>query len=74
MINRLESSPTIETSPKCSDDCIAFLLVPTPLINGPASDYSAIFTGLLRAYKVSSWTCGSSAKTVISLDLDLYEK
>ena len=46
----------------------------TPLINGPASDYSAIFTRLLRANGVATWSCGTSSETVVSLDLDLYEK
>ena len=46
----------------------------TLLINGPASDYSAIFTGLLRANGVATWSCGTSSKMVVSLDLDVYEK
>ena len=41
---------------------------------GPASDYSAIYTGLARPHGISVGTCGESAKTVISLDLDFYEK
>ena len=46
----------------------------TPLIGGPASDYSAIYTGLMRAHGIAVWSCGESAKAIISLDLDLYEK
>ena len=46
----------------------------TPLIPGPASDYSAIYTALLHAQGISVWTCGATSKSVISLDLDLYEK
>ena len=46
----------------------------TPLIGGPASDYSAIYTGLMRAHGIAVWSCGASVKAIISLDLDLYEK
>ena len=46
----------------------------TPLIPGPASSYSAIYTALIRAQNVSTWACGGSSKVVVSLDLDLYEK
>ena len=46
----------------------------TPLIPGPASDYSSIYTALMKAQGISVWTCGAGSKSVISLDLDLYEK
>ena len=46
----------------------------TPLIPGPASSYSAIYTALMRAQSITTWACGGSSKIVISLDLDLYEK
>ena len=46
----------------------------TPLISGPASDYSAIYTGLIRADGITIWSCGESVKAIISLDLDLHEK
>ena len=46
----------------------------TPLIPGPASSYSAIYTALMRAQNITTWACGGSSKIVISLDLDLYEK
>ena len=44
------------------------------MIGGPASDYSAIYTGLMRVHVIAVWCCGKSAKAIISLDLDLYEK
>ena len=46
----------------------------TPLIPGPASDYSSIYTALMKAQGISVWTCGAGSKSVISLDQDLYEK
>ena len=46
----------------------------TPLVPGPASSYSAIYTALMRAQNVLTWSCGDSSKVVVSLDLDLYEK
>ena len=46
----------------------------TPLIPGPASSYKAIYTALMRAQGISVWSCGVAAKTIVSLDLDLYEK
>ena len=46
----------------------------TPLIPFPASSYSAIYTALIRAHNISTWCCGHTTKTVISLDLDLYGK
>ena len=45
-----------------------------PLIPGPASSYSAIYTALKKAQGISTWTCPSSSRTIVSLDLDLYEK
>ena len=44
------------------------------MIPGPASDYSSIYTALMKAQGISVWTCGAGSKSVISLDLDLYEK
>ena len=46
----------------------------TPLVPGPASSYSAIYTALMRAQNVSTWSCGDSSKVVLFLDLDLYEQ
>ena len=46
----------------------------TLLIPGPASDYSSIYTALMKAQGISVWTCGAGSKSVISLDLDIYEK
>ena len=46
----------------------------TPLVPGPASSYSAIYTALMRSQSISTWACGDRSKVVISLDLDLFEK
>ena len=46
----------------------------TPLVPGPASSYPAIFTALMRAQGLTEWSCGSGHPTVLSLDMDLYEK
>ena len=46
----------------------------TPLVNGSASDYSAIFTGISMANDISQYLRGYGSKAIISLDLDLYEK
>ena len=45
----------------------------TPLVPGPASSYKAIYTALMRAQGISAWSYGDSSKSIISLDLDLYE-
>ena len=45
-----------------------------PLLPGPASIYDAIYTALKRAQGITKWRYGESGKTIISLDLDLYEK
>ena len=45
----------------------------TPLIPGPASSYSAIYTALKKAQGINAWARGDSP-TIVSLDLDLYEK
>ena len=45
-----------------------------PLIPGPASSYSAIYTALMKAQGITIWTCSSKASTIVSLDLDLFEK
>ena len=41
---------------------------------GPASSYKAVYTALMRAQGISAWSYGDSSKSIISLDLDLYEK
>ena len=38
----------------------------TPLIPGPASSYSAIYTALMRSQHITTWSCGQSSKVVIS--------
>lgn len=43
-----------------------------PLINGPADDFNAIYTGFKLAQNVTTHTCNQ--KTSIALDLDLYER
>ena len=45
-----------------------------PLIPGPASDYGAIYTALRLAQNVTTHVCGTSSKTIICMDLDLYER
>ena len=50
------------------------ILLNFALIPGPASNYSAIYTGLVLAQNISLWVSGNGAKTIIALDLDLYEK
>ena len=45
-----------------------------PLIPGPADSYSAIYTAFKLAQKVTTHVIGESSKTIISLDLDLYER
>ena len=46
----------------------------TPLIPGPSSSFLAIYTALMRAQGMTVWTCGPDAQTIVSLDLDLYER
>ena len=46
----------------------------TPLTNGSASDYSAIFTGITIVKDITQYLRGCGSKAIISLDLDLYEK
>ena len=46
----------------------------SPLINGNAHDISAVYTGLLRAEALTKATLSLQRKTVISLDLDLYDR
>ena len=55
----------------CNADLTRTNIYSTPLIPGPASSYSAIYTALIRAYNISTWCCGDTTKTVISLNLDL---
>ena len=38
------------------------------------SSYSAIYTALMRAQGISTWSCGDKLSTIVSLDMDLYEK
>ena len=44
------------------------------LIPGPASSFTAIYTAMNRAQHINNWCRGVIGKTIISLDLDLYEK
>ena len=43
-----------------------------PLIPGPADDDNAIYTGFKLAQNVTTYVCDQ--KTIITLDLDLYER
>ena len=45
-----------------------------PLIPGPVYSYDAIYTALKRAQGITNWTYGETGKTLISLDLSLFEK
>ena len=45
-----------------------------PLIPGPASDYSTIYSALKVAHCSSSCASGEGTKIIISVDLDLYKK
>ena len=53
-------------------DCTITNIFALPFIAGPASSTSAIYTSLVVANSISAGAC--AGKTVISLDLDLYEK
>ena len=70
----LEKYISATNSLVCNADLTRTNIYSTPLIPGPASSYSAIYTALIRAYNISTWCCGDTTKTVISLNLDLYEK
>ena len=43
-------------------------------MSGPASNNSANYIGLVLAQNISLLVSGDGAKTIMSLDLDLYEK
>ena len=45
-----------------------------PLIPAPASDFSDIYTAMENVKFVTEFSNGSGDKTVITLDLDLYER
>ena len=45
-----------------------------PLVPGPAESYSAIYTAFKLAQNVTTHVIDKSSKTIISLDLDLYER
>ena len=45
-----------------------------PLIPGATSSYDAIYTALMREQGITNWVCVENGKTIISLDLDLYER
>ena len=45
-----------------------------PLIPGPASSYSAIYTSLMLAQNITTHVAYGSKKTIIALDLDLYDR
>ena len=49
------------------------LILYFPLIPAPASDFSGVYTALGNAKFVIEYSNGSDAKTVITLDLNLYE-
>jgi len=45
-----------------------------PFVPAPASDYSAIYTALMISQGISVYTCKEGGRTVITMDLDLYER
>ena len=45
-----------------------------PLIRRPPTDYAALYTVLCLAQGISAFVVGPNHKTVITLDLDLYER
>ena len=45
-----------------------------PLLRRPPTDYSALYTALSLAQGISTYVVGPHSKTVITLDLDLYER
>ena len=46
----------------------------SPFINGNAHDISAVYTGRIRAEALTKATLSLQRKTVISLDIDLYDR
>ena len=58
----------------CNADLIRANVYSTLLIPGPANFYSTTYTALIGAHNISTKFCGYTTKTLISLDLDLYEK
>ena len=58
----------------CNADLTKTSVFSNLLIPGTATFYSATHTGLIGEHYISTRCCGYTAKTVILLDLDLYEK
>ena len=45
-----------------------------PFIPGPAKDYSAIYTALMLSQGISVHAVGDGERTIVTMDLDLYER
>ena len=73
--DRLESSWSAFNS-AISDDVVRTRTkkIYFPFIPGPAKDYSAIYTALMLSQGISVHAVGDGERTVITMDLDLYER
>ena len=59
----------------CNADSTRQNVYLTPLNSGPANSDRALYTALIRAHNISTtWDSDDTTKTVISLNLDFYEK
>ena len=58
----------------CNADLARTNIYSTHLIPAPASSYSTAYIALIWVQNISTWRCKDTTKTVVSLDLDLYEK
>ena len=58
-----------EVRPKLTQSSIV-----APLFRRPPTDFAALYTVLCQAQGISAFVVGSDHKTVITLDLDLYER
>ena len=58
----------------CNADLTRTNVYSTLLIPGPTTFYSATHTALVGEHNILTRSWGYTTKTVISLDLDLYEK
>ena len=58
----------------CNADLTRTNVYSTLLSSVPATFYSTTYTALIGERNISTRCCGYTTKTVISLDLDLFEK
>ena len=45
-----------------------------PLLRRPPTDHQSLYTALCQAQAISAFVVGPERKTIITLDLDLYER